>query len=97
MEIPYIGGEEEGFQSNPIIEEPVSPTQTRSCVKSTTMCASPQSEITVEYLSKSIVVIQGELSSSSHRSGSSVESQSQNQIQPTSPRGGTTQSNMAGV
>jgi hypothetical protein len=62
-----------------------------------TPCASPQSEITFESFSKSIVVIQGGQSSSSHNSGSSVQSQSQNQSQPTSPRGGNTQSNMAGV
>jgi hypothetical protein len=52
MEIPYIGGEEEEFQSSPIIEELVSPTQTGSYVESMIPCASPQSEIIVEDLSK---------------------------------------------
>jgi hypothetical protein len=97
VEIPYIGGEEEEFQSSPVIEEPLSPTQTESCVESMTPCASPQSEITVEDLSKSLIVSQGGQSSSNQSSGSSVQSQSQNQSQPTSPRGGTTQRNMAGV
>jgi hypothetical protein len=62
-----------------------------------TPCASPQSEITFEDLSKSIIVSQGVQSSSSQNSGSSAQSQSQNQSPPTSPRGGTTQANMAGV
>jgi hypothetical protein len=62
-----------------------------------TPCASPQSEITFEDLSKSIIVSQGVQSSSSQNSGSSVQSQSQNQSPPTSPRGGTTQANMVGV
>jgi hypothetical protein len=74
MEVPYIGGEEEEFQSIPIIEEPVSPTQTGSCVESMTPCVSPQSEITVEDLSKEIVVSQGGPSSSSQSSGSSAQS-----------------------
>jgi hypothetical protein len=56
MEIPYIGGGEEECQSSPIIKEPVSSTQTRSCIESMTLCASPQSEITFEDLSKSIIV-----------------------------------------
>jgi hypothetical protein len=60
-----------------------------------TPCASPQSEVTFEYFSKEIVVSQGGLSSSSQNSGSSV--QSQNQSQPTSPRGGTTSNNMVRV
>jgi hypothetical protein len=51
MEMPYIGGLEEGCQSSLVIEESVSPTQTGSCVESTTLCASPQSEITFEDLS----------------------------------------------
>jgi hypothetical protein len=51
MEIPYGGGKEEESQSSPVIEELESPTQTGSCVESTTPCASPQSEITVEDLS----------------------------------------------
>jgi hypothetical protein len=56
MEVPYIGGEEEEFHSIPIIKEPVIPTQIGYCVKSITLCVSPQSEIAVEYFSKSIVV-----------------------------------------
>jgi hypothetical protein len=72
MEIPHIGGEEEEFQSSPVIEEPLSPTQTGSCVKSTTPCASPQSEITVEDLSKALIVSQGGHSSSNQSSGSSA-------------------------
>jgi hypothetical protein len=95
MEVPYLGGEEEEFQSILIIEEPTSPTQTGSCVESMTLCASPQSEVMFEDLSKEIVVSQGGSSSSSQNSGSSV--QSQNQSQPTSPRGGTTSNNMVGV
>jgi hypothetical protein len=93
MEIPHIRGEEEEFQSSPIIEESLSPTQTGSCVESMTPCASPQSEITVEDLSKELIVSKGGQSSSNQSSGSSAQSQSQ----PTSPRGGTTQRNMAGV
>jgi hypothetical protein len=78
IEISYIGGEEEGFQSSPVIEEPVSPTQTGSYVESTTSCASPKSEITFEDLSKAIIVSQGMQSSSSQNSGSSAQSQSLN-------------------
>jgi len=48
-----------------------------------------------EDLSKEIVVSQGGPSSSNQSSGSNARSQ--NQIQPTSPRGGTTPINMAGV
>jgi hypothetical protein len=55
MEIPHIGGEEEEFQSSIVIEEPLSPTQTRSCVEYTTPCASPKSYIIVG-LSKSLIV-----------------------------------------
>jgi hypothetical protein len=62
-----------------------------------TLWESPQLEITVEDLSKSIIVSQGGQSINSQNSGSSVRSQSQNQSQPASPRGGTTQSNMVGV
>jgi hypothetical protein len=43
MEIPYGGGKVEESQSSPVIEEPKSPTQTRSYVESTTSCASPES------------------------------------------------------
>jgi hypothetical protein len=95
VEIPYIKGGEEGCQSNPVIKESVSPTQTRSCGESTTLCASPQSGITFEDLSKAIVVSQRGHNSSSQNNGSSA--QSQNQSPPTSPRGGNTQTNMAGV
>jgi hypothetical protein len=59
MEIPYVGGKEEISQFSLVIEDPVSPTQTRSCVESVTPFASPQSEIIFEYLSKSIIVSQG--------------------------------------
>jgi hypothetical protein len=72
MEIPHIRGEEEEFQSSPIIEEPLSPTQTGSCVESMTPCASPQSEITIEDLSKSLIVSKGGQSSSNQSSGSSA-------------------------
>jgi hypothetical protein len=66
MDIPYIGEEEEEeFQSSPVVEEPLSPTQTGSCVEYMTPCASPQSEIIVEGLSKAIVVSQGGPSSGS--------------------------------
>jgi hypothetical protein len=51
IEIPHIKGEEEGFQSSPIIEESLSPTQIGSCVESMTPCVSPQYEITIEDLS----------------------------------------------
>jgi hypothetical protein len=54
--MPYIGGEEEEFQSCPVIEKLVSPTQKIYCFESTTPCVSPQSEIMVEDLSKEIVV-----------------------------------------
>jgi hypothetical protein len=50
VEIAHIKGEEEEFQSSPIIEESLSPTQTRSEVESMTPCVSPQSEIIVEDL-----------------------------------------------
>jgi hypothetical protein len=53
----------------------------------------PQLEITVEDLSKALIVCKGGKSSSNQSSGSSAHSQSE----PTSPRGGTTQSNMEGV
>jgi hypothetical protein len=43
VEVPHIRGEEEESQSSPIIEESLIHTHTRSCVKSTTPCASPQS------------------------------------------------------
>jgi hypothetical protein len=89
----YIEGEEENSQFSPIIEEPVSPTQTGSCVDSMTLCASPRSEITFEDLSKELIVSKGRQSSSSKSSGSNVMSQSQ----PTLPRGGTTKNNMAGL
>jgi hypothetical protein len=46
-------------QFSPIIEEPLSPTQTGSCVESMTPCASPQSEITFEDLSKALIVSKG--------------------------------------
>jgi hypothetical protein len=95
VEIPYIEGEEVGFQSSPVIEEPIIPTQTRSYFKSTTTCVSPQSEITFEDLSKSIIVSQGVQSVNSQSSGSSTKNQ--NQGPPTSPRGGNTQTNMAGI
>ena len=95
MEIPYGGGKEEESQSNPVIEEPGSPTQTGSYVESMTPCASPQSRIIVEDLSKSIIVSQGVQSSSNQNSGSSM--QSQNQSPPTSPRGGNTKNNMVGI
>jgi hypothetical protein len=65
MEIPYIGGEEEEFQSSPVIEESVSHTQTISCVESTNPCLSPKSEIKFENLSKAIIVSQGGKSSRS--------------------------------
>jgi hypothetical protein len=58
---------------------------------------SPQLEITFEYLSKAIVVSHGGKSSSSQNSGISAQTQSQNQSPPTSPRGGTTKSNMEGL
>jgi hypothetical protein len=98
VETPYIRGEEEEFQSNLVVEDPLNHTQAKSCVGSTTLCVSPQSKITIKYFSKSIVVIQGgQSSSSSQNSGSSAQSQNHNQIQSTSPRGGTTQRNMVGV
>jgi hypothetical protein len=93
VEIPHIGGEEEEFQSNPVIEEPLSPTKIGSCVESMTPCVSPQSEIIIEDLSKTIVVSQGGQSSSNLSNGSSAQSQ----IQPTSLRRGNTQSNMTGA
>jgi hypothetical protein len=93
IEIPHIEGEEEDSQFSPIIEESLSPTQTGSCVDSTTPCASPRSEVTFEDLSKALIVSRGRHSSSSQSSGSSASSQSQ----PTSPRGGTTQNNMVGL
>jgi hypothetical protein len=60
-----------------------------------TPCASPQSKITFEDLSKAIIVIQGGHNNTSRNSGSSA--QSQNQSVPTSPRGGNTQTNMVGI
>jgi hypothetical protein len=78
VEIPYIGEEEEEFQSSPVTEKSLSPTQTGSCVESTTPCTSPQLDITIEDLSKSIVFSQGGKSNSHQSSGSSVDSQSQN-------------------
>jgi hypothetical protein len=74
VEIPHIRGEEEEVYSKPTIEEPFSPTQTRSCVKSMTPCASPQSEPTIEYLSKPLIVSKGGHSSSNQSNGSSVHS-----------------------
>jgi hypothetical protein len=97
VEIPYIGGEEEEFHSIPVIEELVSPTQKGSFVESATSCVSPKSEISVEDLSKPIVVIQGGPSSSNQSSESSAQSQNHNQNQLTSPTRGNTQINMAGV
>jgi hypothetical protein len=41
MDITHIKGEEEGFNSSIIIEDPLIPTQTISYVKSMTPCASP--------------------------------------------------------
>jgi hypothetical protein len=58
-----------------------------------TPCVSPQSEIIVEDLSKELIVSKEGHSSSNQSNESSAQSQSQ----PTSPRGGTTQSNMEGV
>jgi hypothetical protein len=72
VEIPYTGEEEEEIHYISIIEEPVSPTHTRYCVKSMTPSASPQSGITIEYLSKEIVVSQEGPSSSSQSSGNSA-------------------------
>jgi hypothetical protein len=50
VEILHIEGEDEDSQFSSIIEESLSPTQAGSCVDSTTMCASPRSEITFEDL-----------------------------------------------
>jgi hypothetical protein len=58
-----------------------------------TPCASPQSEITFEDLSKEIIVSKGGQSSRNQRSGRSVQIQSE----LSSTRGGTTQRNMEGV
>jgi hypothetical protein len=41
VEIPYIGGEEEEFQSSLVIEEQLIPNHTGSCVESITPCVSP--------------------------------------------------------
>jgi hypothetical protein len=86
VEIPHIKGEEEEFHSSPIIEELLSPIQTGSCVESMTPCMSPQYEITVEGLSKELVVSGGNQNSNSRSSGGSKISQNQ----PASLRGGAT-------
>jgi hypothetical protein len=59
VEIPHIEGEDEDPQCSPIIEEPVSLTQTGSCVNSTTPCTSPRSKVTFEDLSKALIVSKG--------------------------------------
>jgi hypothetical protein len=91
VEIPHIKGEEEEFQSSLIIEESLSPTQTRCCLESTTPCASSQSKVTVEDLSKALVVSGVNKNSNSQINRGNTTSQNQ----PTSPRGGATKNNMA--
>jgi len=60
--------------------------QNGSCVESMTLCASPQSEVRVEELSKELVVRGGNQNSNSQRNEGSTTSQ----IQPKTPRGGAT-------
>jgi hypothetical protein len=73
-----------------------------------TPCVPPRSEVTVEYLSKPLIVSRGSQNSSSKSSGRSLSSQSSgsstsslssgssasSQSQPSSLRGGTMQKNM---
>jgi hypothetical protein len=58
-----------------------------------TPCASPQSEVTIEYLSKELIVSRGNQNSNSQSSGGRTTIQSQ----LASPKGVATQNNMEGV